>query len=45
MTAYLLDANIWLRSVQREAPQHPLADVTTRRYFLTLIVSVTIIRE
>lgn len=25
MTAYLLDTNIWLRSVQREAPQHPLA--------------------
>ena len=25
MTAYLLDTNIWLRSVQREAPQHPIA--------------------
>ena len=25
MTAYLLDTNIWLRSVQREAPHHPIA--------------------
>ena len=25
MPAYLLDTNIWLRAVQREAPQHPLA--------------------
>lgn len=25
MTAYLLDTNIWLRSVQREAPQHSVA--------------------
>jgi hypothetical protein len=29
MTAYLLDTNIWLRSVQREAPHHPIADVFT----------------
>jgi hypothetical protein len=25
MTAYLLDTNIWLRRVQREAPHHPIA--------------------
>lgn len=25
MTAYLLDTNIWLRSVQGEAPHHPIA--------------------
>src|SRR6266542_3459924 len=25
MTAYLLDTNIWFRSVQREAPHHPIA--------------------
>lgn len=25
MTAYLLDTNIWLRSVQRESPHHQLA--------------------
>jgi len=24
MPAYLLDTNIWLRSVQREAPHHPM---------------------
>ena len=25
MTGYLLDTNVWLRAIQREAPQHPLA--------------------
>ncbi len=25
MTTYLLDTNVWLRTVQRESPQHSLA--------------------